>query len=406
MAAAMRTVLFSTLFPSSVRPRHGLFVATRAQQLVASGEVETCVVAPVPWFPLRGERYGEYGQFARTPGRERWVGFDVRHPRYVLLPRVGMSMAPFNLAMGAYRTLAEMRAGGFDFDLIDAHYYYPDGVAAALLGKWLDKPVVITARGTDINLIADYALPRRMIRWAAHQAAASIGVSRALVDKLALLGAPPDKLHVLRNGVDAERFRPLPQCDARRALGLGDRLTLVSVGNLVELKGHELVIDAMREFPDAQLVIVGEGEARGALMRHIDALDLADRVSLAGARPQEELPLYYSAADALVLASSREGWPNVLLEAMACGTPVVVTRLPGTAEVVAEPAVGELVDERSGAGFAQGVRRLLQRAPETSAIRRYAERHSWHEATRGQLELFRRVLAARGAQPVSRAMIG
>src|SRR5574340_1089578 len=203
--------------------------------------------------------------------------------------------------------------------------------------------------------------------------------------------------------------------------GDGDRLGVVAKDGQIIFPDRQLMLfaqDVLSRNPGAEIIfdvkstrnlfpwIVGEGEARGALMRHIDALDLADRVSLAGARPQEELPLYYSAADALVLASSREGWPNVLLEAMACGTPVVVTRLPGTAEVVAEPAVGELVDERSGAGFAQGVRRLLQRAPETSAIRRYAERHSWHEATRGQLELFRRVLAARGAQPVSRAMIG
>jgi teichuronic acid biosynthesis glycosyltransferase TuaC len=322
----MRTVLFSTLYPSVVRPNHGIFVETRLHHLLGSGEVDTRVVAPVPWFPSRHARFGRWAEMARTPAAETRNGIRVLHPRYLLPPRVGMTVAPLTLALGARATLARLQREGFDFDLIDAHYYYPDGVAAALLGHWFGKPVVITARGTDLNLIPAHALPRRWIRWAESHAAASVGVCRALMDELVRLGGRADHVHVLRNGVDLQRFMPLPQAEARRRLGLADEGTwLLSVGYLVERKGHHLAIEALAALPGMRLAIVGEGEARDALQRQTARLGLSGRVHFAGARPQDELKDWYSAADALLLCSSREGWANVLLEAMACGTPVVAT---------------------------------------------------------------------------------
>lgn len=109
-----------------------------------------------------------------------------------------------------------------------------------------------------------------------------------------------------------------------------------------------------------------------------------------GLVPQAELRNYYGAADALILASSREGWANVLLEAMACGTPVVATRVWGTPEVVAAPAAGVLIDDRSGPGIADGVRRLFENAPARADTRAYAENFSWQDTSRGQMEVFAR----------------
>lgn len=373
------------------RPTHGIFVETRLRHLLQSGQVQTQVVAPVPWFPSSDQRFGEWAKMAATPHHEFRNDVEVWHPRYLLPPKVGMHVSPLMLALGARATVARLIREGFDFDLIDAHYYYPDGVAAALLAKWFHKPVVITARGTDLNLIPSYPLPRRMILWAAQRAAASVGVCAALMEVLRHLGAEPSKLHVLRNGVDLERFHPLPPAEARVSLGLPSGILLLSVGHLVERKGHHITVEILTQLPQAHLVIIGEGEERDRIREHARALGVMDRVMLAGAIPNAELARWYSAADILVLASSREGWANVLLESMACGTPVVATHIWGTPEVVCDPVAGRLVEVREGKAFAQAVRALLDNYPDRAAVRRYAEGFSWEATTQGQIDLFRRI---------------
>ena len=392
----LKVLTFSTLFPNSVKPSHGIFVETRLRELLKSGQVESRVVAPVPWFPSRHERWGDYARFAAVPAREQRNGLDVRHPRYLLLPKVGMTSAPLMLALGARAAVQQLIDEGFDPDVIDAHYYYPDGVAAALLAKWFDKPLTITARGTDLNLIPQYALPRRMIEWAARRAAGSIGVCAALMDVLRGWGHEPAKLHTLRNGVDLERFRPLPPAQMRAELAVAGEPLLLSVGHLIERKGHHIAIDALAQLlsarPGARLVIIGEGEERDALLARAARLGVADKVRLTGALANTELLRWYSAADVLLLCSSREGWANVLLEAMACGTPVVATDIWGTPEVVAAPAAGRLVKERSGAAFAAGVEALLSAGVDRGATRRYAEGFSWQATTDGQLALFQSIV--------------
>ena len=386
----MKILTFSTLYPHSARPSHGIFVETRLRHLLASGKVESRVVAPVPWFPSSNARFGEYAMHARAPREEKRNGIEVLHPRYPLPPKVGMIMAPFLLA-AAMKPVFERVLRSYPFDLIDAHYFYPDGVAAALLGKGLGKPVVITARGTDVNLIPRYRLPRAMIRWAARRAAGMITVARALKDDLIRIGVPGERIEVLRNGVDLQLFRPVDREATRRKLGMS-RTALLAVGLLIPRKGHDLVIGALPRLPDMELIVVGDGPERGALDALARDRGVADRVRFVGAVPQEELRSYYGAADALVLASSREGWANVLLESMACGTPVVASTAGGSPEVVAAPEAGGLIAERTPEAVAEGVRRLFAAYPDRGATRRYAEKFGWEETTRGQLRLFERVL--------------
>jgi glycosyltransferase involved in cell wall biosynthesis len=394
----IRTLLLSTLYPSQVRPAHGIFVETRLRELLKTGAVETRVVAPVPWFPLKGTRFGEYGKMAATPAREVRNGVEVEHPRYLLLPKVGMNVAPYTLARCAIHAARKLVAAGFDFDLIDAHYYYPDGVAAATVARALGKPFVVTARGTDLNLIPDYPGPRARILETARQASASIGVCKALMDRLGELGAERRKLHVLRNGVDLERFLPVQRGEARAKLGLPtDGRIILSVGHLIERKGHHIAIEAMATLPaGTRLYIAGEGGLRASLEAQARQLGVSDRVVFAGAVPQMELKWWYSAADALVLCSSREGWANVLLEAMACGTPVVATSIWGTPEVVSCPAAGLLMPERTAAVLVQCLASLFSAYPAREATRRHAEGFSWKETSQGQLDLFRAVLAGQG----------
>jgi teichuronic acid biosynthesis glycosyltransferase TuaC len=389
----MKILTFSTLYPNAARPGHGIFVETRLRYLVGSGAVQPTVVAPVPWFPFEGGVFGEYAKHARAPREETRSGIRVLHPRYPLIPKVGMTTAPALLAAAALPVLQGLLARGQDFDLIDAHYFYPDGVAAAWLGRRLNRPVVITARGTDLNLIPQYTLPRRMIQWAARQSAGMITVCKALKDTLVELGIEPQRVDVLRNGVDLQLFQPIARAERRAELGLSGR-TLLSVGFLIPRKGHDLVIAALPMLPDVELLIAGEGPEEASLKALAARLNVHQRVRFLGALPQARLRDYYGTADALVLASSREGWANVLLESMACGTPVVASNVWGTPEVVAAPEAGVLMAERTPEALAGAVRQLFANYPDHAATRRYAERFSWDDTTRGQLELFRRILAA------------
>lgn len=396
MAASppLRTLLFSSLYPSAVRPVHGIFVETRLRELLKTGQVQTQVVAPVPWFPFQGQRFGEYGLFAATPRFERRNDVDVYHPRYFLPPKVGMNLAPHTMARAALPILQKLIREGFDFDLIDAHYYYPDGVAAGILARWLGKPFVVTARGTDLNLISQYAYPRKLMLQTAQAASASIGVCQALMDSLHALGANPAKLHTLRNGVDLQRFVPQPRPLARQKLGLApDAKLLLSVGHLIERKGHHLAIEALPLLPpEVQLLIAGGGPERAALQRLADRLGVAGRVQFAGVVAQADLAGWYSAADALVLCSSREGWANVLLESMACATPVIATAIWGTPDVVSCPEAGVLMADRSASSLVAAWQQLCANYPSPEATRAHAEKFSWEATTQGQLSLFRSVL--------------
>jgi len=397
----VRVLVFSSLYPSSTRPSHGIFVETRLRELLKTGEVQARVLAPVPWFFSTNPRYGEKAQMAATPHEETRHGLLVRHPRFLVIPKLGMTVAPLLLALASIGPIKRLQREGFDFDLIDAHYYYPDGVAAAALARALGKPFIVTARGTDLNLIPEYSGPRRRILATAAQAAASVGVCRALMVRLAELGADPAKLHVLRNGVDLERFQPLPRAAARLRLGLPeDGRILLSVGHLIERKGHHVAIEALRSLPqDVMLVLAGAGEERARLEGLSRACGVESRVRFAGAVPQADLKWHYSAADALTLCSSREGWANVLLESMACGTPVIATDIWGTPEVVAAPVAGRLMRERSAAALAESFTALFADYPAREATRRYAEGFSWQATTEGQLRLMRAVVGLEPAPP-------
>lgn len=389
MDAKTKILLFSTLYPSVARPLHGIFVETRLRQLVDSGSVEAQVIAPVPWFPFTHERFGKYAQLAATPPSEVRHGIRIHHPRYPLPPKLGQNIAPFALAAGAIAAVRRIRRDGFDFDLIDAHFVYPDGVAAAIVARCFGKPFVCTARGSDINLYRTYPWPRHLIRRTLLASSANIGVSADLVKQMIELGAPPGRCRVIRNGVDLRRFTIVDRATARRELNIDQAgLLLLSVGNLVELKGHDLVIRMLADLPGAALIIVGSGPELPALQCLAASIGVADRVRFVGQQPNEKLKTWFSAADVSVLASSREGWPNVLLESMACGTPVVATRVNGVPEVVASRDAGRLAASRDVPHLLAALRGLLDDRPSRDDVRRYAEGFAWDEPTRDQCRIF------------------
>ena len=395
--AALRVLTFTTLYPNAEKPNHGVFVENRLRQTRARHAVESTVVAPVPFFPFRSDLFGAYGRFARVPEHEVRHGVQVHHPRYLSIPKVGMAVAASLLHRGG---LAGCRVAGLNraaVDVIDAHYFYPDGVAAASVAKALGLPFVVTARGTDLNVLASFPRVRRQILWAAEQAAAVITVSGALKARAIEVGISEQKIAVLRNGVDLDQFVPQEREAARRALGVSG-FVVVSVGNLVELKGHDLTIEAVASMPDCTLLIAGGGPLREALAARAAALGCADRVRLLGEVPHSHLSQLYSAADVSVLMSEREGWANVLLESMACGTPVIATRVGGNAEAITTTAAGMLLPARSAAALGDALRAFRAAAHDRAATRRHAEGFGWGAVAAGYFALLKAAHAGETAR--------
>ena len=388
----IRLLVFTSLYPNVAQPRHGVFVEERLRHLVDSGRVSATVVAPVPWFPFRHKRFGEYAKFARVPRHEERHGIQVLHPRYPVIPKLGMSVASTLMFRALLPFLRKLLAKKDSYDLIDAHYFYPDGVAAVKLGAALNKPVVITVRGSDVIVIAKYRLPARQIKWAAKRAPAIMTVSEALKCKVLAMGVDPQKVVTLRNGVDLDLFSPSCEREAvREELSVSGKVWL-TVGHLIPRKGVDIAIQALAQFPDVSLLIVGDGPEEPKLRRLTEQLGLDGRVRFLGAIPHDALGKHYNAADALIHAASHEGMPNVVLESLACGTPVVAAPFDGVTELLSAPDAGEIATHRNADAIASAWLRLDERAPTRTATRHHAEQLGWGPVVDAQANLYASVL--------------
>lgn len=393
-----RVLTATSLYPNAVMPNHGIFVENRMRHLQEDGQVSVRVIAPVPWFPFTGARFGRFGAFAAVPHSETRAAIDILHPRYFTAPKIGSWTTPYAILHAYLRAAKRLTAAGKDFDVVDGHYFYPDGVAAVMLAKRLGKPVVVSARGSDLTYLPRSAYPRRWIQWAIREADAIVTVSDSLRREAIALGAPGAKVRTLRNGVNLQEFQPVARAEARRFAGVPDDASVVaSVGNLIPLKGHDLVLEALSGLPGVHLVVVGGGAEESRLRAVSGSLGLNDRVHFLGRVPHDRMAAVYSAADVLVLASSREGWPNVLLEAMACGTPAIATRVGGVPEIITEPESGRILTERTGDAIAQALALLLDTPPDRAATRAYAEKFDWSETVRGLVDVYRSVITDRTA---------
>lgn len=384
----MRLAVYTTLYPSTARPRHGIFVEQRLRRLVESGAVAASAIVPVPRCPPFDWFMPEYLEQRKAPRAEFRHGVSVRFPRFPTWPMIGRWLNPLFMALGTRGAFSRLLRESPETAVIDAHFFYPDGIAAMLLGTWFRRPVVITARGSDVNVLAQSAIARCWMRWAAKRCSAIVAVSEALRQSMIGLGIDGAKISVLRNGVDLATFGVNDRVSVRRELGF-DGTVLLSVGNLVPEKGHQHAIRALQELPSVRLVVIGQGPEEGALRQLAADLEVAPRVTWIGVLPQAELARYYAAADVTVLMSAREGLPNVLLESMACGTPVVATNVGGIPEVVTAPESGVVLEEASSAVLASAIRKLVGNPPDRERTRAYALRFDWQPTTRALTELYR-----------------
>lgn len=375
----LRVLTLSSLFPDVTRPTFGVFVEKQTLGLAAHPDVELKVVSPyavppTPWL----KQHPVYGRIAKLPRHEQWKGLDVHHLPFRTLPLVGGRFNPWSMWWALVPLIDEIRQR-FPFDIIDAEFFFPDGPAAAKLAKRYGVPLSIKARGGDIHFWANNPVCRRMIVEAGCAADGILAVSGALRQDMIDLGMPGERIKVHHTGVDQSAFRPVDRTEAKKALGVDGPLIL-SVGYLIERKGQTLVIDAMRDLPGATLLIAGQGPDKAKLQAQIDAAGLNDRVRLIGPQPHEALPPLFGAADVMALPSASEGLANVWVEALACGTPIVISDIGGAREVVDRPAAGMIVD-RDPKAIAGAIRSILDNPPAQADTAEAAKKFTWARNT-------------------------
>ena len=391
-----KLLVFSSLFPSNKRANAGVFI--RERMFRVGQHIPVIVVSPVPWFPMQGIiRYWK-PHFRPQPGPyEEQEGVKVYFPRFLSVPGLLKSYDGFFMALGSLSTLIKLQK---QFNIIDAHFAYPDGYAATLLGKWLKTPVTITLRGTEVPLSKMPGRKTRLLT-ALKNATRVFSVSDSLKQHVISLGAESDKIRVIGNGIDIVKFHPLPKSVARAALNISEDVkVLVSVGGLVDRKGFHRVIEILpalvAKYPGLIYLIVGgdspEGNIRERLEDQVKTLNLEENVRFLGAYPSEQLKVPLSAADLFVLATANEGWANVFLEAMACGLPVITTEVGGNKEVVNDPELGIVVpfgnSEVLLAALLQGFETVWDRP----LIIQYARENSWDTRVKILVEEFQRIV--------------
>jgi glycosyltransferase involved in cell wall biosynthesis len=352
-------------------------------------------VAPVPYFPPL--KLGHRFLFTKVLRQEIIEGLDVYHPRYFMIPKIGMALHGLLMFLSMLPVVRKIQKE-FYFDIIDAHYIYPDGFAAVLLGCFFRKPVVVSARGSDISLFTEFPMIRKLLQYTLRKADNVIAVSQALKYVIVKLGIPEEKIFVVPNGVNLDKFYPFPKEAARKKLSLPiDKKMILSVGSLTPNKGFDLLIKALNilfeEFheKDLYLVIVGEGAFRKELEQLITSLHCNAWVHLVGAIPHQRLSLWYNAADLFCLASEREGCPNVLLESLACGTPAVATLVWGIPEMIRSDEVG-LLASRNERTLAEKISLALNKTWQSEAIVCYARKQTWDRVAQIVLHVFATVL--------------
>lgn len=384
----MNILVFTSLWPNAEQPNFAVFVKHRVAAVSRLDGVNVRVVAPVPYFPEKIQlpildRFwpSHWRKMARIPRHELVAGIETFHPRHLVTPKIGMTFYGRWMADGV-ESLARRLRDEQPIDVIDAHYAYPDGYAATLIGERLKIPVVITARGTDVNLFSRMPLIRPLVRKALARADGVIAVSDALKRRMIELGIEAGKIATIRNGVDREVFYPRERMEARRKLKLDPQSQIiVTASALVPLKGIDRLIDAMALMRDAdsKLYVIGEGVERAALESRIARHDLTGRVLLIGSRSQSELAEWYSAADLFCLASHREGCPNVVIEAMACGLPVVAADVGGVGELVSGPDYGRVVSAPTAENFAAEMEAALEARWNRDEIAKSGCARSWSD---------------------------
>jgi teichuronic acid biosynthesis glycosyltransferase TuaC len=401
----MKILSLSSVYPNPAEPGLGLFVRSRLQHMAASAEIKA--IAPIPLVDYSNPRGKLF--LSRTFPVVRQDGpIEVFHPRW-LFPPTG---TPLNVVCQFARLLPLVRQirKTFPFDLIDAHFGYPEGATAGLLAAAFHVPYTITLRGSE-TMFADYRYRRKAIRWALRRAGHVIAVAEDLRAFAIREGVAPERASTVPNGIDAAIFHPRDSRQMRLRHGLPlDRKSILSAGELIEAKGHHLVIQALKSLlgrgRDVELLIVGS-TARGGpryedrLHQCVASLGLAGRVRFIGWVDRNGLAELLSAVDLFCLASFTEGWPNVVNEALACGAPVVASRVGGVPAMLPSEQYGIAVPPKDVAALTAALERGLDKQWDRSAISTWGRSRTWADVAREVIDIQRTLAGADSAAVAS-----
>lgn len=370
----MRILTLATLFPNAARSNFGVFVERQTAALAARDGVEMVVVSPqaVPPWPL--SHHARYRAIAALPQHETWHGLEVYRPPFLHIPGIGAHWQPHLLARAVLPLVRKLHRET-PFDLIDAEFFYPDGPAARIIAQALGIPYSVKARGADIHHWGVAPRTRDMVLQAGRDAAGLLAVSRALKDDMVALGMPADRIMVHYTGCDQQRFAPQDGTALRAELGITGPM-LISVGALIARKRQNLIIEALPMLPGITLVLAGAGDAEAGYRALGERLGVADRVIFAGSLPHDDLPRWLAAADIMVLPSKSEGLANAWVEALACGTPIVICDAGGAAELLTDPVAGRIASANP-ADLAAAIGDVLASRPDPLAVRACVAQFSW-----------------------------
>lgn len=394
---SLNILIFSSLFPSEVRKTAGLFVRERMFRMREHANL--VVVSPVPYFPGQEIIKWFVRDYRPMPAKkETQDGVTVYYPRFLSFPKFFRSKDAQFLTFSVRRFVKKL-CKIHEINIIDSHFTYPDGVAATTLAKELGIASTITMRGTEVPHSNDpKKLPQLKKAWS--DASHVIAVSQSLKNVALEHGISDEHVTVVGNGIDTEKFIPLEKTKAKESLGISaESPVLATVGGLVYRKGFHRVIDCLpqlkKEHPNIKYLIVGgaslEGNIEDELKSQADKLGVKDSVVFCGPQPPKELHKYLSAADVFVLATANEGWANVLLEALACGTPVVATDVGGNSEVINHSNLGQIVPFGVHDKLFDALNNSLTKEWDSQELVRYAKANHWNFRIQNLKTIFDRI---------------
>ena len=391
----MHGLVLSDTFPNRLAPWRGPYNRRQIECLAKLCALTAINPMPWPWL-LRGRAHR-----ALASGVDGVLeGIPTHHPIFWYVPRFGRGATWRGVLAAARRTLRELDADSFD--LVFATFAYPHGYAATRLARELEIPCVVKVRGSDLHALPAGGPRRKRTADALRDADAVVAVSEHLKEIAIRLGARPDRVSVLPNGVDASAFPVILRAEARRLLGLDtDRKILLFIGSLLPVKGVDLLLCAFAKHASALqatrrplLIVAGEGPMRSRLERLAARGGLSDAVRHLGQISREDVALWMNAADAVALPSRNEGCPNVVLEALACGTPVVASRVGAVPDLL-DDSCGLMVEPNDPAAFAAALGAAIERQWNRSAIRRRVEAMSWEANAKRLHDILQRAVASR-----------
>lgn len=393
----LKVLSLSSTFPTPWQPSLGTFVRARLDRVASFAQIKVLAPVAVMEFGNPTRRGFGTGALARCY-KDR--SLDVIRPRWIY-PPLGGCLNGFLLFLQLLVPITRLRKS-FPFQIIDAHFGHPDGIAAMLLARMLGCPFTITLRGNE-TFHSKYFFRGRAVRWAIRRADRVITVSQRLREFAIESGAAANRVVTIPNGVDTGLFYPREGQVVRERLELAtDTPLILSAGYLIERKGHHRVIQALHRLRacdvTAHLIIAGGPGAEGAfeqtLRRQVADLALEKQVHFLGHVETEAMPELMSAADVVCLASSREGWPNVVNEALACGTPVVATDIGGVPDMLTSDRYGFVVPAGDQRALETALQKALLKSWDRDAIAEWGQKRSWQTVADDVIRVFRDVIQA------------